>query len=131
MKTIRPFASFARQRGVSLTGVIFVIAVLGVAGIFAMKVVPVYMEASAIAAAAAESKNGNSVRDVQNNFDKRALVTDITSIKGADLAITPNGAGFDVAYAYEKKVPLAGNASLLLEFAGSTNPNAAPAQPAH
>lgn len=37
-----------RQSGVSLTGLILVLAVLGVAAVFALKLVPTYSEYSAI-----------------------------------------------------------------------------------
>jgi hypothetical protein len=128
MNTTTPFQAPATQRGLSLVGLIVVLAIVGMIGIVGMKVLPVALESRAIASAVQEAKSGSSVRDVQNNFDKRAHVADITSIKGADLTIVPNGAGFDVSYAYEKKIPLAGNASLLLEYAGATNPQAQPAQ---
>ncbi len=109
------------QQGITLFGLIFVLAILGVIGVIGLKVVPTVLEYSAIKKAIVASKEGaTTVRDVQASFDKRANVGYIESIGGKDLVVVKNGSDFDVSFAYDKKIPLFGPASILLEYEGTT-----------
>lgn len=120
-------ASRNRQRGITLFGLIFLLAILGMIGILGLKIVPTIIEYTAIKKAIVASKEGASTaRDVQISFDKRANVGYIESIGGKDLVIVKNGTDFDVSFAYDKKIPLFGPASILIEYEGTT----AKAQPA-
>lgn len=110
-----------RQRGITLFGLIFVLVILGMIGVLGLKVVPTVIEYSAIKRAIVASKEGaTTVRDVQASFDKRANVGYIESIGGKDLVVVKNGSDFDVSFAYDKKIPLFGPASILLEYEGTT-----------
>ena len=110
-----------RQRGITLVGLIVVLAILGMVGIVGLKVVPTFLEFQSIKRAIVSSKvNAVTVRDVQTAFDKQANVGYIEAIAGKDLVIVKNGNDFDVSFAYDKKIPLVGPASLLLEYEGST-----------
>lgn len=110
-----------RQSGVSLIGLIFVLAFLGCIAVLGMQVVPSFVEyqsiKKAIAGAKAASTNPNEIRI---SFDKQAEIGYITSINGKDLAISKNGENVEVSFAYDKKIPLVGFASLLLEYEGTT-----------
>lgn len=119
------------QRGISLTGLIAVLAILGFVGIFAAKVVPTYSEYSAIKTAIATAKNaGSSVREIQQSFDKSAMVNDIAAISSKDLVISRETGETEISFAYEKKIPIAGNMSLLIEYAGTTAKNGVVAEKA-
>jgi hypothetical protein len=110
------------QHGVSLSGLIVVLAVLGVFAITAMKVFPSVLEYRAIKNAIVSAKAaGGSVRDIQNSFDKNAEVNDIDAIRGADLVISKDTGETEIGFAYEKRVPLFGNVSLLIDYAGTTD----------
>jgi hypothetical protein len=37
--------------------------------------------------------------------------------------ITRDGGSTEISFAYEKRIPLAGNVSLLLDFSGTTDPS--------
>lgn len=115
-------ASIGRQRGISLVGLIFTLAVLGVIGVLGLKIVPTVIEYQGIkkAIAACKEAGGSSVRDIQASFDKRANVAYIESIGGKDLDVVKNGNDFDISFSYQKKIPLFGPASLLLEYEGTT-----------
>ncbi len=114
-------ASNTHQRGITLFGLIFVMAIIGMIGIVGLKVVPTVLEYTAIKKAIVASKEGaTTVRDVQVSFDKRANVGYIESIGGKDLVIVKNGSDFDVSFAYDKKIPLFGPASILIEYEGTT-----------
>ena len=110
-----------KQRGISLVGLIVILAVLGVVGILAAKIAPAYMENASIKKAIEDAKaTGGSVAEMQRTFNKAAEVQDITSIKSSDLIISKETGDTEISYAYEKVIPLVGNASLVLAFEGTT-----------
>lgn len=123
---MRRLHSPGREAGISLTGLIFVLAVLGVAAVFAMKLVPTYTEYSAIKDAIARAKEaGGTVREMQVAFDKNAGINNVTAIDGSDLVITRDNGTPEISFAYEKRVPLMGNVSLVIDYAGTTDPSGA------
>ncbi|MCZ7558769.1 MAG: DUF4845 domain-containing protein [Burkholderiaceae bacterium] len=63
---------------------------------------------------------GNSIRDYQVAFDRYAAIDDITSISGKDLRVEKRPDGHTVvSFEYEKRIPLFGPASLVIEYRGS------------
>jgi hypothetical protein len=111
------------QQGISITGLIFVLAILGFIGILGLKVVPTVTEYMAIKKAITNAKvAGGSLNEVRNAFDRNAGVSYIDSITGKDLEIVKNGDSFDVSFAYQKVIPLVGPTSLLIDYEGSTAP---------
>lgn len=119
-----PPVKAAFQAGISLTGLIFVLVVLGVAAVFAIKLVPAYTEYSAVKDAIVRAKEaGGTPREIQVAFDKNAGMNNVTAIRGSDLAITREDGEVQVSFAYEKRVPLVGNVSLVIDYAGTTDPN--------
>jgi len=119
-----------KQAGVSLSGLIFVLAILGFIGVLGMKIVPTYSEYRAVVAAIKTAKaTGGSVREMQQSFDNSATVNYISSISGKDLVIAKDNGETEISFAYDKKIPLFGPASLLLEYAGSTAKDGAPVAP--
>jgi Tfp pilus assembly protein PilE len=112
----------AHQRGFSLSGLIFVMAVLGVLAVFAMKVLPTYSEYRSVQGAIVKAKSeGGSVAEMQRTFDKNADINSITAITGHDLVITKDNGETELSFAYEKRIPLAGNVSLVIDYAGTTD----------
>ncbi|QAU34256.1 DUF4845 domain-containing protein [Janthinobacterium sp. 17J80-10] len=110
-----------RQQGISLVGLIFVLGVLAGIGLLALKIVPTVTEYMAVTKAVGKAKaDGNSPAEIRSSFDKQADVAYITSITGKDLEVYNSGNGLEVSFAYDKKIPLVGPASLLIEYAGST-----------
>ena len=110
-----------RQEGISLTGLIVVLALLGLAAVLAMKIFPTYTEYRAINAAIAKAKAaGGTPQEIRTAFDRSAEVNYISSISGRDLTIERIGGEIEVSFAYDKKIHLAGPASVLLEYSGST-----------
>jgi Tfp pilus assembly protein PilE len=114
--------STAAQRGFSLSGLIFVFVVLGVLAVFAMKLLPTYSEYRSIQGAIVKAKaEGGSVADMQRTFDKNAEINSISAINGHDLVITKDNGETELSFAYEKRIPLAGNVSLVINYAGTTD----------
>ena len=114
------------ESGVSLSGLIVVLIVLSALALVVIKVTPAFIEYRAIKDAIVKAKadaGSGSVREIQQAFDKNAGVNDVSAISGRDLVITREGGSTEISFAYEKRVPLAGNVSLLFDFAGTTDPS--------
>ena len=123
----KPRKIFCSQRGITLVGLIFVVGILAVLGVVAMKVVPTVLEFQAVKRAIMSVRTaGTTPKDIQNAFDKQANVSYIESITGKDLVIVRNGTAFDISFSYNKKIPLVGPASILMEYEGTTVTSAAP-----
>jgi hypothetical protein len=116
-----------KQRGMGFFGVLFLLIGIVFLAILGMKVVPAYIEYFTIKkAVAAISQSGElrggSVAQVRQAFDRRATIDDITVITPADLEVTKDGNEVVIGFAYQKKVPLFHNISVLIDFAGSSKP---------
>lgn len=112
---------FNKQRGLSLIGLIFTLGIVALIAIVGIKVVPTISEYFNIKKAIQVAKqSGPAARDIQATFEKQADVSYIDAITSKDLVITRNGEGVEVSFAYSKKIPLVGPASLLLEYEGTT-----------
>jgi len=109
------------QRGVSLVGLLFVIAALGMVALVAMKVFPAYLENQAIEKAILKARSaGSTIVDVRRSFTASAMIEEIGTIDASDLEIIKEESGFVINYAYAKKTPLFGPVSLVIDFAGTT-----------
>jgi len=114
------------ERGVSLSGLIVVLIVLGAVALVAIKTAPAVIEYRAVKQSVARAKaSGGSNREIQQAFDKNADVNSIDAIQGRDLVISRDGGTPEISFRYEKRVPLAGNVSLLFDFSGTTDPSGA------
>jgi|WetSurMetagenome_2_1015567.scaffolds.fasta_scaffold239277_1 Tfp pilus assembly protein PilE len=124
MKTMGEQNMVAKQRGVSLTGLLVWSVILAVLALLAMKVGPEYLEYGKIKQAVTAMKKDagamSSVAEARKAFDRRADVDSITAITGNDLDVSKEGAEVVVSFAYDRRVPLFANVSLLLEFQGSS-----------
>ena len=111
------------QRGVTLSGLIvwgIVIAIVAVLGIRVVPDVIDYYKIRKIAASTAMNSGGKTVPEIRAIFDRYADVDSIQTIKGTDLDISKEGNAVIVAFAYEKRIPLFLNVSLLIDFQGSS-----------
>jgi len=116
-----------RQQGLGFAGVIILLIAIVFIAIIGMKLVPAYIEYFTIKKAItgmtqSGELRGGSVADVRKAFDRRAAVDDITALRPEDLEITKEGNEIVVSFAYEKRVPLFYNISVLIDFAGSSRP---------
>jgi hypothetical protein len=120
----------SRQRGLSLIGLIFVGLIVVALLALGFKIVPAVIEYIAIERAVQKIKNeGTTVRDIQTAFERHRTIDDITSITAGDLDITKEGDKVVISYAYQKKIPILDNVSLVIDFAGTTRDRQARAVP--
>jgi len=111
-----------RQQGISLTGLILVLMVLGLFALLAIKVVPSYLEFRAVRDGMLRAKAaGGSVAEMRQTFDKFAEINDIDAIHGSDLVISRDGAAPEISFAYEKRIQLTERASLVIDYDGTTS----------
>lgn len=113
----------SRQCGVTLMGLILGLFVLVVLALFAMKVLPPYMEyatAKSTIEAIARDPALDTPQLVRNAFDARSTIDNITSVKPADLEITKEGNQMVIAFAYRKEVPLFDRVGLYIDFAANS-----------
>lgn len=117
-------AGKGREAGVSLSGLIVVLAVLGAVALVAMRVFPAWAEYRSIKQAIAAAKAaGGSNLEMQKAFERNAEINNITVIGSKDLVITRDNGQAEISFAYEKRIALAGNVSLLIDYAGTTDPS--------
>ena len=115
-----------REAGFSLSGLIVVLIVLGFIAVTAMKIFPAWAEYRSIKNGIVSAKAaGPGTREIQQAFARNAEVNNISAITPKDLVITRDNGQAEVSFAYEKRIPVAGNVSLLIDFAGTTDPSGA------
>jgi hypothetical protein len=111
------------QRGVALSGLLFWSIVLVLVAVLGMKVVPTYLEYSKILkdAKATVAKMGpdSTVSDVRTTFDRFAEI-DMLEFSSKQLDVSKDGGRIVIEFAYEKRIPLFWNVSLLIDYKGST-----------
>lgn len=114
--------SKSHQYGVSLSGLIVWGVIIGLVAVLGMKVVPDVAEFLKVkqAIASVAKDNHASVASVQGAFDRYADINQISVIKGRDLEITRQGNQYVISVAYERRIPLVGPASLVLDFQASS-----------
>jgi hypothetical protein len=112
-------AASDRQRGLSLFGLLIVGIVLVFVAMVALRVFPTVTEYLAIKRAVETAGREASPPAIRSSFDRAAAIDDITSINGKDLDIQPApGGGYHVRFGYDKRIPLFGPTSLLIEYQG-------------
>lgn len=112
------------QRGMSMVGIVFVCIGLVIVAIAGLKIAPAYIEYFKVKQAVTSVVEGGEARgtvaDIRKAFERRASVDDFKAVSGADLDIAKEGDEVVISFAYPQKIPLFGNISLLIDFAGSS-----------
>jgi Tfp pilus assembly major pilin PilA len=118
---VRGARGIDKQAGVSLSGFLFVLVIVGLIAVLALKVVPTVVEYSAVKkAVTTASTAGSTPSEIRAAFDRQRSANYIDSVSGRDLEIVKTETGFDVSVSYQRKIPLAGPASLVLDYEASS-----------
>src|SRR5476651_424919 len=108
--------SMGKQRGVSITGLIITLAILGFLAVMAAKLMPAYIEYYTVKKMLATMEQSGqltgSVRDIRRAYDTRNAIEDVE--------ITKEGGETVLTATWSTKVPLVSNASACLDFVVTT-----------
>jgi len=111
------------QKGVSLSGLLvwgFIIIMVALLGLKVAPEVIDYYKIKKIVASTAANASGKTVPEIRTIFGKYAEVDHIKTITAADLDISKDGNEVVIGFAYESRVPLFLNVSLLIDFESSS-----------
>lgn len=115
-----------QQRGLSMFGFLIGAIVLIFATVFAMKLIPSYMQDGEIqsvfnAVAHDPEMQNATMQDIRMSYVKRASVQNIDAIKLDDVQIGKDASGISLSASYQVKIPLVANVSLVLDFNPSSS----------
>ena len=110
-----------KRRGISLSGLLITSVILILVAIFGLRLVPVYLEYTAIKknlTAIAQDPNLQQadLNQIRLSFSKRAQVDSIKSISGQDIKINKENNRIILSAKYTAKIPLVENISLNIDF---------------
>jgi len=115
----------ARQRGLTLFGLLFWALIIGFAGYMVVRVLPtvtVYLTIQrAVDKIAAEQPA--TVAEVRAAFDRQKEVEySINAISGKDLQVTKENDRVVLAFAYDKEIPVMGPVYIRIKYEGRSKP---------
>jgi hypothetical protein len=119
-------ALLGRQRGVGFLTLLLIAVVLGALGFIGLKLFPDVTDYLTIvkdvkATAQDPSTKDLSIPEIRTAYSKRAEIDSIKSITPADLEITKEDGNVVISFAYSRKIPIFANASIVLDFEGSSD----------
>jgi len=117
-----------RQRGISFLGMLIVGALIVLVAITAIRIVPVYAEfmtvKKVLKAMKQDPLDTMTPKEIKVSFDKRASIDYLSVVTSDDLSISRSDSGATVvSVEYQVVKPLAGNMSVLMDFAASSDGN--------
>jgi Tfp pilus assembly protein PilE len=113
-----------KQRGVSLTGLIITLAVLGFLAVMAAKLLPAYIEYFSVKKIfAAMVQNGDTkgtVPEIRRAYDTRNAIESVKSVQGQDIEVTREGGDTVLTASWSVKIGLVANISACIDFTVTT-----------
>lgn len=114
------------QRGVALSGLLLWSFVLVMVAVLGMKVVPTYLEyyktLKDTRSVVTQIGTDASVADVRKAYEKFAEIDQLT-LPSSQLDIYKESGRIVIEFAYDKRIPLFANVSLLIAYKGTTAGN--------
>ncbi len=110
-----------KQNGVTLSGLLIWVVILVLVGIGAMKLIPGYIQNAEIKDILSSIAHDPEMQTappkaIRESYDKRAMMNNISIIDANDIEISRNESGLTLSASYQIRLPLVGNATLLLDF---------------
>lgn len=112
-----------KQRGVALSGLFFWGIIIALGAVLGMKVLPSVIEyykiLKDVKATVGKVTADASVTDVRKTFDRFGEI-DMLNFDSKNLEISKNNGRVVIDFAYEKRIPLFWNVSLIIDYKGSS-----------
>lgn len=114
-----------KQRGISLTGLIVILVLLGIGAMLGLKLFTPYSEYFTIQKTFKtlvqnpETRSGSRA-EILRAYRRYTMIDNVTAISEDDIEVTKDGNTLVVSASYSVKVPLVANVSLLIDFAPSS-----------
>ncbi len=111
-----------RQRGMTMLGILVIIAVVGAWLYAGIRLAPKYLEYMRVASTLEKvgdefsSNPGTTEFMLRKSVERHFDIDMVEIITSNDIEINKEGGSFTMRAAYEDTVPLAGNVSFLVEF---------------
>jgi hypothetical protein len=117
MKTFVP----PRQLGMTLVGLLCILALVGAVGYAGLRLIPVYLNYLKIARTldmtAIEAKGDNpDPGNIRRILDRHWAIEDPTAVEVKDIAISKDDSGVSMHVSYDDTVPYIANVSLSVHF---------------
>jgi len=114
-----------RQQGMTMIGVLFVLALIGVIGYAGMRILPVYLNYMKVARsmeATAPGFKGDAVDQaaLRRTLEKHWQIEDIDSVSAKDVEVTKEDSATVMHVAYDDSAPYVANVSLTVHFDKTT-----------
>lgn len=112
------------QYGITMTGFLVTAVILILVALLGFKIGPAYMEYYTIKKQiklVADEVPVVDRRTIENAYDRRAAIENITAISPKDLEISKDGDKIIISVDYSVKVPLFGNLSACMDFSASSD----------
>jgi hypothetical protein len=109
------------QKGLSFTGFIMVAFLFVVVAIFTLKMMPVYLDNAKVqkafdAIVRDPALQGATSDEIKNAYYNRSTIDSITAVNVQNIEIYKENGQLYISAKYDVKIPLFGNATLLLQF---------------
>jgi hypothetical protein len=114
-----------RQQGMTMIGVLFVLALVGIIGYAGMRITPLYLNymkvARSMEATASEFK-GDAVDQaaLRRTLEKHWQIEDIDGVDAKQVEVTKDDSGTVMHVAYDDSAPYFANVSLMVHFDKTT-----------
>ena len=120
MKTLRA-TNLKVQRGVSKTGLLLLIVLLGLFFTFGLKVGPIYVDHNLITGLCQDlidngEANNMTVSDVRNRVSNTLRINNVTDFDLSSIRMRKESGEAIITIAYEKRVPLIANLDIVAVF---------------
>lgn len=108
----------SKQKGMTMIGWIMTLVVIGFFALFAIRLIPVFLEYQSISSAmnALTEEPVNSAVDIQRSLGKRLDINAVNVVNARDFKIAKGETGLDVSIVYDARTGFIANIDLLVHF---------------
>ena len=110
-----------QERGLTMTGFLILSIILIFTALLVFRLLPhyldyFYVQKSVDSIARDLDLQTATLREIRSAFDKRAMIDNITTIRGEDLELIKEGNNAVLDASYSVKVPIIGNVAACIDF---------------